>query len=103
MQQIVEQEKLGKELEQQLDKKLEAPKVRLTDIYICAYKRGPVRREVTFRANSPEHAEYLFHRFMQMLKARENEKCVQLGKPAPLALDIEQELEKFYKETGKKF
>lgn len=96
---------LEAELGKQLDTKLDdaAKKTKLSDIYICAYKKGPVRREVTFKANSIEHAEYLFSRYIKMLKSKDNEKVIQLGHPLPLALDIEQELEKFYKETGRKF
>ena len=39
----------------------------------------------------------------KMQKAIENEKVVPLGFPRPLALDIEHELDKFFKETGRKF
>src|ERR1700750_411992 len=93
---------LAEEVSNQLETKVNNDKkTKLSDLYVGRYKRGAVLREQIFKAESSEHAFVLFTRYINMLRAQENNRCSMIGVPQPMALDIEKQLDQFYKETGR--
>jgi len=61
-------------------------------IFLLRYKRGPVMREINFRAANMGAAQVVAGRYIQHIKAQTMEKIVQIGKVEYFAKDLDEEI-----------
>ncbi len=67
---------------------------KITEIFVASLKKGPVRRDIEFRAVDQEDAQRIFTKYVNWLNGREIAKVMQVGQVKPLALDLEDEIVK---------